>query len=47
MIPKKFIIYCTTLVLLLGFANHKGYVVASLFSSVQKADKSAPNRSHK
>ncbi len=44
--PKIFMGYCASLLVLFATAQHQGYVFSSLFSGVQKADKMA-NRYHK
>jgi hypothetical protein len=43
---KMFGTYCAIIVTTLAFANYQGYVLTSLFSSSQAANKSA-NRFHK
>ncbi len=44
--PKIFATYCAILVILMAAANSQGYVLTSLFTGVQKADKAA-NHHHK
>lgn len=43
---KLFATWCTVVVATFGFANYKGYVLTSLLSGAQSADKSV-NRYHK
>lgn len=43
---KLFAVYCAAIIATLAFANHRGYVVTSLFSAPQAAEKSV-NRYHK
>jgi hypothetical protein len=44
--PKIFTTYCAMIIALLAVANHQGYVFTSLFTSVEKADKTS-NHYHK
>ena len=43
---KKFVVYCSVLIILLAIANRNGYVFTSMLTGSQKADKSA-NHYHK
>ncbi len=43
---KKFVVYCSVLIIMLAFANRNGYVFTSMFTGSQKADKTA-NHYHK
>lgn len=44
--PRLFVLYCVVLVSLLAIANARSYVLTSLSSGSQKADKAA-NHYHK